>query len=215
MCVDPSEEAFLSMKGDPRADAGGAAERNVAVMRVKSARSGASAASSAATGGGSSAGRSASPVRSVGGVSQASGAVPASNSVHWDRSRISEELGRLDPHGMLLRVPDAGVLPLSYLCSSHSYSCNLHTSICTIYEYVHIEERARLSCSVAATISRTLCNAVRDAEQSEQKALTYNTLKYRRSRSHELEREVHALRVWKLICHFLSLEVNSTVLHTC
>ena len=114
MCEDPSEEAFLSLKGDPRAGAGagGAAERNVAgasVMRAKSARSGVSTSSSTSAVGGS----SASPGRSVGGGSQTNAAAPASNSVHWDHSRIREELGRLDARGMLLRIPDAGLLPLS------------------------------------------------------------------------------------------------------
>ena len=165
MCVDPSEEAFLSMKGDARADAGGAAERNVAaaaVMRIKSARSGVSASSSSVAGGGSGGGSSAG--RSGGG-SQANGAVPASNSVHWDRSRIREELGRLDPRGMLLRVPDAGLLSL---CSSLSYSCGFMYDISSMNSQV--EEHASLSyCQVAAAISRNAmqCSARCGAERTE------------------------------------------------
>lgn len=98
VCVDPSEEAYLSLKA---ASVGNASERDApAAVRVKSASSSATAA----------AGRSQAAASRA--ANQTAAAAPASNSVHWDRSRIHEELGRLDPHGMLLRVPESGVLLL-------------------------------------------------------------------------------------------------------
>lgn len=130
--IDPNEEAYLSMKAGAHSGAASGSE----LARIKSARSGTSASSSTTA-------------RSV-------GPALASNSVHWDRSRIDEELAGLDAYGMLLRVPDASAQLLLILQSPTQATRSL--TVCpTAEELVQLLEYSTMpgACSAQSGADRT------------------------------------------------------------